>query len=70
VKNVPGFLLTKTINDTAAGASGPKCTDQLIIPGGSAGTSPLHESVFCGAALNVQDGLETDTQICSKTLFT
>ncbi len=64
-KGVPGFLITKAVNDTVAGASGPKCSDQLIIPGGNNG-GRTRESVFCGAALNVEDGLESDTQICSK----
>jgi hypothetical protein len=68
VKNVPGFLLTKNLNDTSSATSGSKCADQLIIPGGNnGGTSSIHESVFCGGALNIDHGVANDGQICTTS---
>lgn len=67
LKNVPGFLLTKSVlNGTARHGvtSGLNCPDQLIIPGGTTG-GPVRESTYCGAALNVDKSSDTDAAICS-----
>ena len=67
-KNVPGFLLTRSAINGTSSTTGSSCNDQLIIPGGTSGSN-VRESVYCGAALNTENDLSTDAQICSNNIF-